>query len=94
MKLEKYLPIGTIVMLKGGIKRLMITGFLCMDETQKDKLYDYCGLIYPEGYVEKNQLLLFDHSQIEHIYYLGLNNDDENKKFQKELKEYIEKIDK
>lgn len=88
MNLNKYLPIGTVVMLKNGKKRVMITGFCCADEEKKDKVYDYCGLLYPEGYVYKNQMFLFDHNQIEKIYYLGLN-DEENKKFQSELKKYL-----
>ncbi|HIR49231.1 MAG TPA: DUF4176 domain-containing protein, partial [Candidatus Faecimonas gallistercoris] len=29
MQAEKYLPIGTVVMLKGGKKRAMIIGFCC-----------------------------------------------------------------
>ena len=28
---EKYLPIGTVVMLKGGTKRVMISGFCAID---------------------------------------------------------------
>lgn len=92
MNLKKYLPIGTVVILKGGKKRIMITGFCCVDEKNKDKVYDYCGLLYPEGYVFKNQMFLFDHEQIEKIYYLGLN-DDENKQFQETLNNYLIKND-
>lgn len=88
MNFEKFLPIGTVVMLKGGKKRVMITGFGCTDEANQSKIYDYCGLLYPEGYIMKNQMLLFDHSQISKIYYLGLN-DDENKQFQQNLKNYL-----
>lgn len=91
MSLKKYLPIGTVVMLKGGKKRIMITGFCCTDQEKKDKIYDYCGLLYPEGYVFENQMFLFDHSQIENVYYLGLN-DEENKNFQSKLSEYMKNI--
>lgn len=90
MKYEKYLPIGTVVMLNGGKKRVMITGFCCTEQTKKDKTYDYCGLVYPEGYIKSDLQLLFDHAQIEKIYYLGLN-DEEGKNFHKQLKEFIEK---
>lgn len=90
MKYEKYLPIGTIVLLSGGKKRLMITGFCCTDEKNKEKIYDYCGVLYPEGYIKFDQILLFDHEKIEKIYYLGLN-DAENKSFQNELKKYMAK---
>ena len=66
----------------------MITGFACKEDDKSSKIFDYCALLYPEGFV-KNQFMLFDHSQIERIHYLGLN-DDENKIFQSNLKEYIE----
>ena len=86
--MKNRLPIGTIVLLKGGLKRIMITGFYCEAAEQENKLYDYCGLLYPEGYLKPNELLLFDHSQIEKIFYLGLN-DHENKEFQKKLDELL-----
>ena len=85
------LPVGTVVMLKGGKKRIMITGFLCQDAKNPEKTYDYCALLYPEGYIKPNELLMFDHDQIEKIHYLGLN-DDENKEFQKKLDEYLKSI--
>lgn len=85
---EKYLPIGTVVLLKGGTKRIMITGFCCKDNKDAQKEYDYCGLIFPEGYIGSD-ILLFDHNQIEKIFYLGLN-DNENKEFHANLKQFLE----
>ena len=49
---EKYLPIGTVVMLKGGTKRIMITGFCSIEENTKEKMWDYSGCLYPEGFLE------------------------------------------
>ena len=40
MDTGKYLPIGTVVMLKGGTKRVMITGFCVMQESDKEKVWD------------------------------------------------------
>ena len=48
MNYEKYLPIGTVVMLKGGEKRAMITGFCSVSEDDPEKIYDYNGCLYPE----------------------------------------------
>ena len=87
---EKFLPIGTVVMLKGGTKRLMITGFCMMDKNNKDKMYDYCGCLYPEGIISSEQTALFDHEQIEKIDHLGLSDDDE-KAFKEKLKDYLAK---
>ena len=83
---EKYLPIGTVVMLEGGSKRVMITGFCAIEENQKEKMWDYSGCMYPEGFLSSNQTCLFNHSQIEKIYHLGLI-DEEEETFKKTLKE-------
>ncbi len=90
---EKYLPIGTVVMLKGGKKRLMITGFCIIPETEKDKMYDYSGCLYPEGIITTNQIAVFNHDQIERVY----NNayvDEEEKSFKQRLKEELKKAGK
>lgn len=85
---EKYLPIGTVVRLAGGKKRLMITGFCSVEEKNKEKMWDYSGCLYPEGYLSSNQTCLFDHAQIEKIYHLGLI-DYEEEEFKNKLKSLI-----
>ncbi|MBD9085785.1 DUF4176 domain-containing protein [bacterium] len=92
MKYEKYLPIGTVVLLKGGTKKVMITGFCSITENDKNKTYDYSGCLYPEGFLSSNQTLLFDHSQIDKIYFVGYQNEEE-KEFKEKLKKVIEKMD-
>ena len=89
---EKYLPIGTVVMLKNGTKRAMITGFCSVAQEDKNKMYDYCGCIYPEGYVSSNQVCLFDHDQIIQVFHKGLV-DDEEITFKNKLKEIISKTE-
>lgn len=88
---EKYLPIGTVVMLTGGSKRVMITGFCAIENEKKEKMWDYSGCIYPEGFLSSNQTCLFDHKQIEKVYYLGLI-DEEEEEFKKKLKEIADPI--
>lgn len=83
---EKYLPIGSVVLLKGGTKKAMITGFCSIAVEDKSKMYDYTGCVYPEGYLDFNQICLFDHNQIEKIFHYGYV-DDEEKEFKNELKE-------
>ena len=36
---EKYLPIGTVVILKDAKKRIMITGFCCIDESDTSQFF-------------------------------------------------------
>lgn len=86
-KMEKYLPIGTVLILKGGEKRIMITGFACKSNGS-EKVYDYCGCLYPEGFISSEQSLLFDHEQIDKIFYMGFV-DDEELQFKIKLKEAI-----
>lgn len=83
-RFQKYLPIGTVVLLKDGEKRLMITGF-CVRSKKEDQEYDYCGVIYPEGVISATQSFLFNHKQIVKIFHLGLYKDEEEKKFKKML---------
>lgn len=74
---EKYLPIGTVVLLKGGRKRAMITGFCSVAQENQEKIYDYSGCVYPEGYLSSNQVCLFDHDQIDKIFFLGYEDEEE-----------------
>lgn len=75
---NKFLPIGTVVMLKEGKKRVMITGFLSMaGEENNQKVYDYSGCIYPEGFLSSNQVCLFNHEQIDTVYFKGFIDEEE-----------------
>ena len=88
----KYLPIGTVVMLRNGKKRVMITGFCCSDKSKPDTTYDYSGCLYPEGIITSDQNLVFNHDQIEKIYALGFA-DEEEKEFKERLIEVLESAD-
>lgn len=87
-KYEKYLPIGSVVLLNEGTKRLMITGFCVVPNDDKTKVYDYSGCLYPEGVISSDQIALFNHDQIKSIYAIGYS-DDEEKKFKDNLKSVL-----
>ena len=89
---EKYLPIGTVVLLKGGKKRAMITGFCSVAQENQEKIYDYSGCVYPEGYLSSNQVCLFDHDQIDKIFFVGYE-DDEEKAFKEKLNSIVNSIE-
>lgn len=74
---EKYLPIGSVVLLKGGKKRAMITGFCSVAAENQGKVYDYSGCVYPEGYLSSNQVCLFDHDQIDKVFFVGFEDEEE-----------------
>ena len=87
---EKFLPIGSVVILKDATKRIMITGYLSVDESDKEKVYDYNGCVYPEGFLSSEQVLLFNHDQIDKIFFEGMT-DDEQKSFAQRLNEFAKK---
>ena len=85
---SKLLPIGSVVLLNNGKKKVMITGFYIKTDEHPDKIFDYCGCLFPEGVLSSEQNLLFDHNQIEKLCYMGLK-DEEEKEFKDKLGSFI-----
>lgn len=75
MEEERYLPIGTICTLKGINNQIMIVGYYSISYNGTIKIYDYSGVVYPEGILLKNRNISFNHTDISHIDYLGYKND-------------------
>jgi len=88
--LEKFLPIGSIVLLKDAKKKLMITGFCLVTKQNVNKVYDYSGCVYPEGIITSEQTVLFNHNQIENVINLGYS-DAEDKEYRNKLLEEIKR---
>ena len=83
-----YLPVGSVVLLKGATKRIMITGYQTMDTGSPEKVWDYSAVLYPEGSLSSEQTLLFDHYQIDRIFFEGYK-DDEYYTFMEKLNDVI-----
>lgn len=75
---NKYLPIGSIVLLKEGKKRIMITGYY-VTNVSDNKIYDYSACIYPEGIVDNKTIILFNHEDISNIIFTGYSDEEEKK---------------
>lgn len=88
---NKYLPIGTVVVLKNATKRVMITGFASMSPETGDTIFDYSGCVYPEGFLDYNEVCVFNHEQIEKIFHMGYI-DEEEQTFKKSLVEQLNQI--
>lgn len=71
--MKKFLPIGSVVLLRGSQKRVMIIG-VKQKQTGTDKIWDYSGCLYPEGVIDPSRLYLFDSEQIERLYFIGLQD--------------------
>lgn len=76
---EKFLPIGTICQIKGNDKKIMITGYQKSVFNNYLKIYDYIGVIYPEGMLAPNRIATFDAKDISEIIYHGLENEEYHK---------------
>lgn len=69
-------PLGTIVRLKNGTKRIMICGRLQMRESDR-KIFDYCACYYPEGILDPEELFLFRHEDIDEVCFMGFQDQEE-----------------
>ncbi len=91
---EKFLPIGTVVLLKEGTKEVMITSYCIIpngdiyDKSGKiegaNQMYDYGACLYPEGEFNSKQVIAFNHDQIQRICFKGYETE-----MQKELSEKV-----
>lgn len=85
---EKFLPLGSVVLLKNATKRLMITGFYVKTDENGEKTYDYVGCLYPEGVISSKENCVFNHEQIDKIFFIGYS-DDEEKSFKEKLNKAV-----
>ena len=91
MEIKELLPIGSVVLLKGGKKRLMIFGVKQMDNETGTE-YDYISVLYPEGNMGEAGQYLFNHTDIEEVYFTGYN-DKEREDFLEMLNNFYEEQD-
>ncbi|MTW87268.1 DUF4176 domain-containing protein [Virgibacillus dakarensis] len=97
--METLLPNGSIILLKGGNKRLVIYGRKQIvtgegeedsqtqaEEITEQTMYDYIGVPYPEGYISQEYTYAFNHSDIIDIIFRGYE-DEEEEEFQKTLRQ-------
>lgn len=73
------LPIGTVVMLKDSSKRVMIIGLLQQQIVEGDDqiIWDYSGCFYPEGYMGPDKTFLFNADQIDKVYAVGYQDEEQ-----------------
>jgi hypothetical protein len=71
------LPIGSVVLLKGGAKKLMIIGIkqVKTDEvTNETQEFDYISVLYPEGFLGAEGNFLFNHADVNDVVFTGYQN--------------------
>ena len=79
---NNLLPLGSIVKINGLDDKIMIIG---VNQITKNKeKYNYRGCVHPYGYINSNNLLLFNNSDIIEIVFKGYF-DEESKDFYEDL---------
>lgn len=73
---KNLLPIGSVVLLKGGEKRIMICGRI-QSRTGDNKIYDYSACYFPEGIMDSENMFFFDRDAIERVDFLGCQDKEE-----------------
>ena len=71
------LPVGTVALLKNSTKRIMIIGVCQLAADDPTKVWDYVGCPFPEGYLGPDKTYLFNNEQIDKIYAVGYQDEEQ-----------------
>ena len=74
--MKEYLPIGSVVILNDGTKKLMIYGRK-QTEVKTNVEYDYVSCLYPEGNINQEYMFLFNNEDIKEVIFRGYSNTEE-----------------
>lgn len=87
-----FWPLGSIVTVKGGVKKIMIVARGCGVEFQgKTSVFDYAGCLYPEGLLG-DQVMYFNHADIAKLIFEGFSDED-NDMMLETINEWLEKTE-
>lgn len=73
---ESLLPVGSVVLLKGARKRVVIIGRIQV-MTGDPTVYDYVSCPYPEGLIDTDELYFFNREDVEAVYFIGFQDPEE-----------------
>ena len=84
-----YIPLGSVIYLKGGIKKLLVVA-RAINATHDGKqfFFDYGGVLYPEG-ITGDQMAYFNHDDVESVFFRGCD-DEENKGMTEAINRFVE----
>ncbi len=75
--LEGLLPVGTVALLKNSTKKVMIIGVCQLAASDPSKVWDYVGCPFPEGFLGPDKTYLFNNEQIERIFAVGYQDEEQ-----------------
>ena len=70
------LPIGSVVLLKGGNVPLMVFGRMQVAAAD-GRVWDYAAVPYPEGNLGADKSVMFDRDQVEALLFIGYQTQQE-----------------
>lgn len=73
---ENLLPLGSVVLLKGANKRVMVFARI-QTIVGKGDIFDYAACSYPEGLADPQNVIFFNHDDIARVYFIGFQDSDE-----------------
>lgn len=90
LAVNDYLPIGSVVLLKGAIRKAMIIGIIQSSKGEDGviKEHDYIAVMFPEGFLNTETMFMFNHDQINDVVYRGYENP-ERAEFLKKLEKNV-----
>lgn len=71
---EDWLPVGSVVMVEGALRPLMVAGVMALDG-KTNRYWDYVGVPYPEGRAGSDEGYFFDKGMVERLCQLGYLDD-------------------
>ena len=72
-----FLPVGSVVIIKGNVRKLMVIARGVMTKIDDDMLmFDYGAVLYPDGLIN-DKIIYFNHEDMHSIVYKGFEDDDE-----------------
>lgn len=89
--LNGLLPIGSVVLLNESKKKVMIVGVCQRSANDHSKIWDYTGVIFPEGFLAPDKMFMFNNEQIAQIFAIGYQ-DGEQLAFKAKIDEAIKKL--
>lgn len=91
MEVPSFLPLGSVVVVRGSTKKLMVIArALALRQKGGPCYYDYGGCLYPEGLLG-DRVAYFNHDAIQHVFFEGFTDAD-NDLMLENLRENVSKV--
>ncbi len=84
-----YIPLGSVVYLKTGIKKILVVArAINVKNGGRQLFFDYGGVLYPEG-ITGDKMAYFNQNDISSVFFRGCD-DEENKNMTDKINLYLE----